>query len=158
MELGRMLDEYDAVRAAAERSRRQAQADDVLFLQRFSELRRSVLRPAFEGGGVVLNERGHGFRISEAEYALDPSGKSTEASIAFHIVPGDLAPAPQADDRTRSLTVTTRHYNRSVSVIGGEYAAAGGLAGSKGSYDLERITPELIEGELLKLVARIFKA
>ncbi len=157
VELGRMLDQYDVARRAADQRQLQATADDALFLERFAELRRSVLRPLFEAAGSVLKERGHGYRISEENYAVDASGKRTEAGIAIHILPAGMSPSTQTDDPLRSLSLTTRHYNKTVSIIGGEAAVAGGLAGSRGAYDLSQITTELVEGELLKLVAGILK-
>lgn len=155
--LGKMLDEYDAARRAVEQSQQQARADDVQFLQRFTELRRDVVRPVFEAGGGLMKARGHGFTISEEDYAVDASGKCTEAGIALHIVPEGMAQPSQADDPLWSLCITTRHYNRSVSIIGGKAAVPGGLAGSRGAYDLSQLNTELVEGELLKVAAEIFK-
>ena len=45
LELGRMLDRYDEARRLAQDRQQQAKADDALFLQRFAELRRGVVRP-----------------------------------------------------------------------------------------------------------------
>ena len=76
LELGRMLDRYDEARRLARDRQQQAKADDALFLQRFADLRRGVVRPVFEAVGTILQERGHGFSISEQDYAVDASGRS----------------------------------------------------------------------------------
>jgi len=156
-ELGKMLDRYDEARRLAQDRQQQAKADDALFLQRFADLRRGVVRPVFEAVGALLQERGHGFSISEGDYAVDASGRSTEAGIAIHILPAGMEPSLQANDPLLSLSITTRHYNKTVSIIGGEAAVPGGLAGSRGAYEVAQIDTELVEGELLKLVAGILK-
>ncbi len=158
LELGKMLDRYDEARRHAQDRLQQAKADDALFLQRFADLRRGVVRPVFEAVGAILQERGHGFSISEEDYAVDASGRSTEAGIAINILPAGMEPSLQANDPLLSLSITTRHYNKTVSIIGGEAAVPGGLAGSRGAYEVAQIDTQLVEGELLKLVAGILKA
>jgi hypothetical protein len=157
LELGRMLDEYDEVRRLAEQRRQQAKADDALFLERFADLRRAVVKPVFAALGAMLQERGHGFSISEEDYAVDASGRSTEAGIAIHILPAGMEPSSQANDALLSLSIATRHYNKMVSIIGGAAAVPGGLAGSRGAYEIGQIDTQLVEAELLKLVAGILK-
>ena len=58
----------------------------------------------------------------------------------------------------RSLAITTRHYNRTVWINSGEASGAGGIAGAKGAYTLDKVTRELIEKELLGFVALIVAA
>jgi hypothetical protein len=55
----------------------------------------------------------------------------------------------------RSLSITTRHYNKTVWINSGEAPNAGGLAGSKGAYALEKVTKQLVEEELIGFVARV---
>jgi hypothetical protein len=156
-ELGKMLDNYDAARLATENGQRQAIADEAQFLRRFADLRRDVVRPVFEAAGAILAQRGHAFRISEEEYAIGAAGKSTEAGIAIHVLPAGMSPTLQVDDPLRSLSIATRHYNKNVSIIGGAAAVPGGLAGSRGAYELSQISTALVEAELLKLIAGILK-
>src|SRR6266480_1257588 len=156
-ELSKMLYRYDEARRHAQDRLQQAKADDALFLQRFADLRRGVVRPVFEAVGAILQERGHGFSISEEDYAVNASGRSTEARIAIHILPAGMETSLHANDPMLSLSITTRHYNKTVSIIGGEAAVPGGLAGSRGAYEVAQIDTELVEGELLKLVAGILK-
>ncbi len=139
--LGKMLDRYDEARRLAQDRQQQAKADDALFLQRFADLRRGVVRPLFEAVGAIPQERGHGFSISEEDYAVDASGRSTEAGIAIHILPAGMEPSLQANDPLLSLSIATRHYNKTVSIIGGEAAVPDGLAGSRGPTKLRRSTP-----------------
>ena len=153
-ELTRMLDQYDVRRRADTAREEKTKDDDAQFLERFARLRREVARPVFEAAGAMLVERGHGFRITEEEYAIDATGKVSEAAISFHIVPAGL-PAPAHADHARSLSLTTRHYNRTVWVNTGRPLDAGGVAGAKGALAPERITRALLEQEVVKLVGAV---
>jgi hypothetical protein len=153
-ELSKMLDQYDERRRADVARERKSKDDDALFLTRFAELRRSVVRPVFEAAGALLAERGHGFTISETEFGVGEGSKPTEAGISFTIVPSGME-SPLYADHARSLSLTTRHYNKTVWLSSGRPLDAGGVAGSKGAYPLERIDRQLIEEELVRFVAGI---
>ena len=154
-DLTRMLDQYDA-RLRAELAReQQGKDDDAQFLARFAELRREVVRPVLEEAGALLAQRGHGFSIVEEEFAADAAGKVREARISFHIVPAGMATPLHSGDHERSLSVTTRHYNKTVWISGGKPLDAGGIAGSKGAYALARVDRQLLEAEMVKFVGSV---
>jgi len=153
-ELSKTLDKYDARRRADEAREQKTRDDDARFLERFAELRRELARPVFEEAGALLVERGHGYTIAEQEFSVDAEGKVVEADISLSILPAGLAPAAQ-DDHSRTLSLTTRHYNKTVWIHLGRGHDPGGVAGSKGAYALERIDRQLIEDEVLRLVSAV---
>ena len=157
-ELGKMLDQYEKRRREDLAREQKAKDDGTAFLAQFAELRRSVVRPVFEAAGQILAARGHGFHISEEEFSADAGGKVAEAGISIHIVPSGMPGPTHPDDHARSLSFTTRHYNRTVWINSGAALNAGGVAGSKGAYPLERIDRQLVEEELIKFVAGIVAA
>ena len=152
-ELNRMLDQYDERRSAVEARERQVKVDDERFLARFAELRRTIVRPVFESAGAVLTERGHGFSIVEQEFGNDTAGKATEAWITLSIAPLGSEPLLHAGDHRRSLSITTRHYNKTVWINAGASLDSGGMAGAKGAYTLDKIDRKLLEDALLQFVA-----
>lgn len=157
--LGKMLDRYDERRRGDLARVQQAKDEDAAFLARFAELRREVVKPVFEAAAALLKERGHEVRISEEDFAADRRGKVTEAGISIQFLPaGTPAVAPEADDHARSLSVTTRHYNKTVWINAGVAMNAGGIAGSKGAYAPEKVSRQLIEEELLKFVGTVVAA
>ena len=81
----------------------------------------------------------------------------TEAGISLHIVPSGTQ-APLHDDHARSLSITTRHYNKTVWISAGRPQDAGGVAGAKGAYPLEKIDRQRVEEELVRFVAGIVAA
>jgi hypothetical protein len=151
--LATLLDQYDAARRAVETRKHAAKAEETVFLERFAELRASVVRPVFEAVGALLKERGHAFSIREAEYAAASDGRTTEAVIELRVAPAGLESAAPADDHLRVLAFATRHYNKTVCVRNG----AAPLPGANGGCALAQIDTQLVEEEVLKLMAALLR-
>jgi len=151
-ELAKLLNQYDERRRATQVREQLVKDADALFLTGFAELRRKVIRPAFEAAGAMLVERGHKVSIAEQEFSVDAAAKVSEAGIFIHIVPAG-APATVRDDQGRALSISTKHYNKTVWINAGKP-----LEGSKGTYPLEKIDRQLVEEELIRFVAGIVAA
>ena len=156
--LGKMLDAYDTRRSVDVAREKQSKDDDANFLARFAALRREVVRPVFEQAGAMLAERGHAFEISEDEFGADAAGRVREAGISLRIAPAGMPAQMHPDDHERSLSVSTRHYNKTVWVSGGRALHAGGAAGAKGAYAIERVDRQLVEEEIVRLVGTVMGA
>ena len=144
-ELGKLLDQYDERRRTVLAREQQLRDADALYLAQFAELRRGVIRPAFEAAASLLAERGHLASITEQEFAVAEGGSATEALIALRIV---VAGTREAD--ARSLAISTRHYNKTVWINAGKP-----LEGAKGSYALDKVDRQRVEEELLRFVAGV---
>jgi hypothetical protein len=153
--LAKLLDQYDARRRDDTAREQKAKDDDARFLARFAQLRREVIRPVFEAGAAALGERGHACTIAEEEFSRAGHGRTTEASISVLIEPAGMTAPQPADEHARTLTIATRHYNRTLWVNAGRPVDPGGMAGSKGALPLERVTVQFVEEELVKLVASV---
>ena len=151
--VSKLLDAYDARRRGDVEREQKTKEDAARFLTDFAELRRGVIRPVFEAAGALLEERGHRYSIVEHEFAAGAEGRISEAGITMRIVPSGTK-APLHEDRS-SLSITTRHYNKTVWINSGESAGSGGLAGSKGAFALEKVTRQLVEEEVIAFVARV---
>jgi hypothetical protein len=156
LELGKLLDRYDGKRRAVEERRQQVKTDEDNFLKGFADLRSNVVRPVFEAVGAVLKERGHDFSISEDEYAWEPGGKTTEASVSIRVMPAGLERSPHDDAQFPSLSFATRHYNKTVCIRSSNAAPQSvGPTSPRGDYPLAQIDEDLVKVELLKLIAGI---
>jgi len=154
LELGKLLDQYDEKRRAVEDRRQQVKSDEDNFLKGFADLRTRVVRPVFDAIGVILKERGHDFSISEDEYAGEPGGKATEAAVSIRVVPAGMEKSPHDDAQFPSLSFVTRHYSKTVCIHSSNAVPQlGGPAGPRGDYQLAQIDKELVQAELLKLIA-----
>lgn len=151
--LTRLLDDYEARRRGEREREQKAKDEESGFLADFGEVRRTLIRPLFETVAGLLEERGHRASIMEQEFAAGSAGRIAEAGITLRIVPSGTK-APLHEDQ-RSLSFTTRHYNRTVWINSGESAGSGGLAGAKGAYALERVNRQLVEEELVAFVGRV---
>jgi hypothetical protein len=112
------------------------------------------VRPVFEAIGVILKERGHDFNISEDEYAGEPGGKTTEATVSIRVMPAGMEKPSHDDAQFPSLSFATRHYNKTVCVHRSNAVPQfGGPASPRGDYQLAQIDKDLVQAELLKLIA-----
>ena len=150
-----MLDAYDVVRRADDARKRRLETEGLAFLAAFAALRAKLVRPTFEVAGEMLRARGHEYVIREEEFVFEGEGKTSEASISIAITPAGLEKAAAADNLKRELSFSTRHYNKTVSVVNGAVPQSGSLAAS--GYSLAQIDAQLVEDELLKLVAAIVR-
>jgi len=154
LELGKLLDQYDEKRRAVEERRRQVKTDEESFQKTFSDLRTRVVRPVFEATGVILKERGHDFTISEDEYGSEPGGKTTEAAISIRVMPTGMEKSPQGDAEFPTLSFVTRHYNKAVCIRSSNAVPqSDGRTSPRGDYQLAQIDKDLVQAELLKLIA-----
>ena len=149
----KLLDAYDARRRGDVEREQKAKDDAARFLADFAELRRSVIRPVFEAAGEMLEARGHRFSIVEQELVPGTAGSINEAGITMRIVPSGTKAALH-EDRS-SLSITTRHYNKTVWINSGEAHRSGGIAGAAGAFALDKVTRQLIEDEMIAFVARV---
>ena len=155
LQLGKLLDQYDDKRRTVEARRQQVQADEDTYQKRFDALRTEVIGPVFEAVGAILKARGHDFRISQDEYAGESGGKTREAAISMHVIPAGLEKS-QTDGPFPSLTFVTRHYNKTVCIRSSNAVPKlNGTASPRGDYQLAQIDKELVQVELLKLIAGI---
>ena len=159
VELGKLLDQYDANRRAVEERTHQVKRDEDAFQQAFATLRTSVIRPVFEATGAILKARGHDFSISEKEIGREPGGKTTEAAISIRVMPAGMEKPAHAKAEFPSLSFVTRHYNKTVCVLASNAAPkASGAAGSRGDCQLAQIDTALVQTELLDLIVGIVNA
>jgi hypothetical protein len=152
-----LLDQYDETRRAVEQRKQQLKLDETQFQDGFRALCRDVIRPVFESAGALLHSRGHEFSIVEEPFGAPVDGKAVEASITMRIVPAGARLPQQADGHLWSLSFTTRQYNRSVWMNGGAALNAGGAQAANAAYQLSQVSTELVENQLLALLAGIVK-
>lgn len=134
-ELAKVLDRYDEERRAVLAREQKVRDEDAQFLTRFAELRRGVVRPAFETAAAMLAERGHEVSISEQEFAVGADSKVIEAAISLRI------------GEARALSVSTRHYNKTVAIDAGKP-----MEGTKDTYALEKLDERLVAEALIRFI------
>lgn len=144
-ELGKLLNQHDEQRRVVLAREQKVKDDDALFVAGFADLRRSVIRPAFETAAAMLAERGHKVTIAEQEFSVGAGAKVTEAEISLRIVVSGAK-----EENARAFSISTRHYNKTVLINAGKP-----LEGKTGTYALENIDRHRVEEELVRFVAGI---
>jgi hypothetical protein len=157
-EIGAMLDAYDVARRADEIRKRRVEDEGLAFLAGVAEVRRGVIRPVFEAAGELLRAHGHAFAIEEEEFLFEGGGGTKEAAIRLRITPAGMEKAAESDRHFRELSFTTRHYNKAISVTNGAVPQSGSMAGTGGGHALSQINAQLVEQELVKLVAALVRS
>jgi hypothetical protein len=152
-DLARLLDGYEARRRADVAREQRSKDDEAEFIAQFAALRREVIVPVFEEAGAMLEQRGHRHSIQQQEFTASPAGHIVEASVSLRVVPSGTKAALHADQP--SLTIATRHYNKSVWINSGESNTSGGIAGAKGAHALQAITRQLVEDEVVAFIGRV---
>ena len=148
-ELQKLLDQYDEQRRATLAREEKVKEEDAQFVAAFAELRRSVIRPAFERAAAMLAARGHKVSVTEQEFSVDAHKKVNEAGIFIHVVPaGTQSTVP--DEKGRALSISTRFYNKSVWISTGRPQEV-----AKGSYRIDQISREFVEEELVRFFAGV---
>lgn len=153
--LGKVLDAYDARRQAEQSRLENAKRDEAQFLERFDELCRTQVRPVFEEAGAMLAERGHRSSVTEQPFAVDASGKVTEARLSLHVVPAGMGSPARMESHAWTLSVSTRHYNKSVWFDAGAAMSEGGMTGSKAAFPLDKVDRQLVEEQVVRFVGGI---
>lgn len=157
-ELARLLDQYDERQRADLARERKGRDADAAFIAAFAELRRRVIWPVFKVAGEMLAQRGHGVAIDDEEFEVGAESGVREAAISLSIAPAGAAAPLHEGEHGRALRIATRHYNKTVSISVGRKLDAGGLAGAKGAYPVGRVDQQLVEAEVLRLVAAVLGA
>jgi hypothetical protein len=151
-QLGKVLDRYDEQRRVVLAREQKVRDEDAQFLAQFAEIRRAVVRPAFETAAAMLAERGHKVSIAEQEFSVGADSKVVEAAVSLHIVLSGARSEGQ-DERARTLSISTRHYNKTVWINAGKP-----LEGAKGTYPLEKLDRQLVEEELVRFIGGMIAA
>jgi hypothetical protein len=147
-----LLDQYDQKLRDIDQRKAQVENDKQRFLEDFANLRRTLIRPAFEAAGAALERHGRRFAIIEQDYSMEPGGKATESSIALQVLPAARDKGEGASQPVASLVYETRHYTKSICIGGRDKVTTDDpSAGRRGDYQPAQIDRDHVRKELLRL-------
>lgn len=152
-----ILDHYEEKQLEAELKREQIQSAREVFLENFKALREKVIRPSMVEIGEVLEQKGHYTKIEEQEYSIDRKGFIQEAHIEFNVFPAgvdekfgfDNHPSVTFVSDTNSLLVQV-HGSYVMPEIRGE-------RDHLGTYQISEINSDIVEKEILTILAKAFE-
>ena len=155
-DLEKIFDQHDELERTRTQQVQETQRQEDEFLSRFAEVRKTVIRPAFERIGALLEARGHSFKIEESEYAKHGDGKLiSSATITMYVAPGES----KGNSRPHDLPHIGYHvhyvHTKKVTLFVSTIASGSGTSGGKGDFPLEAITSDLIDQHTLAFLKEI---
>ena len=150
-----ILDAHDRRQAIIKKELERFKAEHGLFLSRFSEKARTVIRPHFQEVGIYLKNRGHDYEISEDKEQIGYDGTLTRpAGITLSITPKcegtielnrqnrpQVAFTVNRSKDTVCVRESTMMPNKSGSVRDAE------------EYELDAITPTVIDKHIVRVLS-----
>ena len=123
------------------------------FAKSFNELKHNVIWPVVVDVGNQLNQYGHDFSISEDTDFLDATAKYHPSNITIYIYPSITDKTMYTPETTPYIAFMADKYSRKVSILVSTMMPDGsGVFGTYGSFDLDKITKEFVEKEIVNVL------
>jgi hypothetical protein len=152
-----LMDKYGQRLEEAKKRQEQIKSEEDVFLSEFKRLRKEVIFPEMEDIGNHLKVRGHDYRIAEEEESLDSEGRTRDAKITINIFPAGVDRSAYRPEDTPSISFIATRYEKKIWVHGSNMMPnRGGSAGSRGKFNVEEITSDIVEREVLKVLKEIY--
>ena len=155
--LGQLLDKHGQRQARDEKTQQDVKKAGDVFVEEFVKFRAGVIKPLFEEVGNSLKQHGHDYSVKEQEYGIGADKKTTDAGITLLIYPQGVNRDGHAEHEFPSYSVSAVGYSKALRLHGSYMRPhSGGGAGPRGEYKLQQLSREVLEEDLLKLLAQVF--
>lgn len=146
-----ILDRYSQRQMELRKRQEETHSERKAFLESFSRKVSDTIRPTFEEVGRFLKSRGHGFEISQKAESLDSQGNIQSARIQLEILPdGYRARAGERPTISFIANSIRQEVWTHVSTL------TSGCAGQRNVYRMDEITGDVVEEEILVVLASCF--
>jgi hypothetical protein len=146
-----VLDNYKQKQLTMLKLHEQTKSERELFLNNFYQKVSKTIRPCFEELGQLLRSKGHGFEITQRRESLDIHGNMQSASIKLEILPNGFR---EAAGSRPAISFIANSIRREVWTQVSTFMS--GCAGQRSVYTLEEITEDVVEEEVLSVLASCF--
>ena len=156
--LEKIIGDYDAKLAEAERVDAANRAAHAAFPGRFAELRTKLIQPALQEIAGMLNTRGHETTVREQDESSTASGGVKSAAITLRVVPRPFAGrATEANSITVEVTFSANRNARKVTVSStNTMIGHGGNVGKRGEYEIDAVTTDVVAGHVIQTLGEAF--
>ena len=157
--LDKILDSYSSKQDAVRKEVTRQKTEREQFLERFKEKATTLIRPLFEKVGEHLKSRGHDFGIKEENERIEGDGKRhSNAGITLEIYPERKRPSFANHGCPHVAIMVDSHKNSLYVYESTMMPGSGGRSGSAGSYELDAITPEIIDKHIIGVLSQAMGA
>ncbi len=146
-----ILDRYKQKQMEVVKLHEQNSNERKVFLDAFAGKVNDTIRPCFEELGAMVKAKGHGFEIMQKNESLDAQGQVHSAYVKIELLPnGFRAKAGERPTISFIANSVRREIWTEVSTI------MSICAGQRNVYTLDEITGEVVEEEVLSVLASCF--
>jgi hypothetical protein len=155
-ELHGMLAAYAALVVESHEREAKTKAAQTAFVDAFRQLKVEKIRPILDEFVVDLLQGGHQATVVDQQEASDRNGQFTPSSIALRVVPARMAGATAASSTLARVEVTFSGNSQTRKVLVSSSNNANGSIGRRGDYELEDVTPEFVQNNVLNTIRAAF--
>lgn len=153
-QLQAIFDRYDQQKRGDREEQQKAKSERLEFLEEFDRTVREIIRPGLKELGDLIKSKGHGCEITQRSESHDNQGCIQSARVQMEILPDGFR-APPGERPTLAFVADScrkevwTHVN--TAMPGRE-----GCSGQRNVYTLEEITRDVVEEEMIDVLARCF--
>ena len=152
--LKKLLDTYDDQDVEIKREVDEKKEAHEKFIEKFNELKSTLLTPIFSGFGASLKERGHDYRITSRDEDIVSVGASHGSSLSFQVL---LKGKKYSSQKETSFTLTADTYGANIAMHGNlMIPGQGGSGGPRGTCSLSDLTDDYVKDQIMKFLEELF--
>jgi len=152
-----VFDKYDQQQAEKKKHQERIKTEHEVFLNNFDKIISEVIRPVMKELGEAIKSRGHNFEISSGHETQDSKGRTSDAHVKMEIYPNGLHQQFGLQNNYPSLIFFAGTYDNKIwTHVNTMMPGKAGQAGKRNEYDLESITTDIVEEEILNLLNKCF--
>jgi hypothetical protein len=148
-----IFDAYDKKQSEARKEQAKIKTEKKLFLENFAKKVQDVISPALDELAEAIESRGHGCEISTKQESQDAQGLTQSAQICMLIFPNSQRSQYGGTHEGSSISFIADSQGEKVWIHTAMMLRRGGSANE---YLLENITKEIVESEVVHLLAECF--
>lgn len=152
--LGKILADFEAQRASANKAADRANTAHEEFLENFTALAKSTIRPAMEEVIEQLRASGHDAAIKEEQERREHDSKTRGASIMLYVYPlGQKSRYFNENDCPHFGVIANTSKDTVYTHESTMMPGRGGSAGGGGEFHLDQISSDLVHDRILHVLS-----
>jgi hypothetical protein len=157
-QLTKILGDYDAKLAEAERVDAANRAAHASFPERFATFKTATLRPALQEIADMLNASGHEAAVREQDESSSAAGGVKAAAISVRIVPKPFAhKSTEPSSSAIEITFSANRIERKITVSStNTLMSHGGSVGKRGEYEIDAVTADVVTNHVIQTLTEAF--
>lgn len=152
-ELEKLMNSYNHDLEGLKAKKDREKADQDTFVREFERLKHEIIWPVIIEIGNQINTYGHDYFVSEEDEYIDATARFQPSIIRFDIYPAGLDRSTYKRDCTPYVAFFSNRYAKKVGImVSTMVPSKGGVIGFHGEYDVNQITREFVENEIITVL------